>query len=527
MRDYEERYRALLAVTNVLNSLRDTDSLWKAITAQIRKIVPWDRAGVTLYDPDHDSFRFYAVETTLAVPILKRDAVIPRLGSAVGWVYDHRTIHVRPNLQREQVFIEDRYFAREGLGRMINSLLLVEELCIGTLNIGSIQSGDPDPEDLEFLQLVATQVAYAIAHVQAYEQIDQLRQLLVQENAYLVEELRLTRSFGAMVGQSPAFRLALTQVEAVGPTTTTVLVIGETGTGKELMARAIHNYSARADKPFVRANCASLPMGLVESELFGHERGAFTGASERRLGRFELGDSGTLFLDEIGEVPFEAQAKLLRVLEEGLVDRVGGTQPVPIDVRIIAATNADLASAVKGGRFRSDLYYRLNVFPISLPPLRERREDIPLLVRYFLDAHCTKLKRPALELSAESMEPLLNYSWPGNVRQLQNVTERAVILARSMTVTIEPDALAGGPAPSASASSLLEVERRHILSALESSHWRVYGQHGAAARLGLNPTPSQSSYPLGVGREPNRARRARRFTTSCEKPFDLHPLLPV
>ena len=508
MRQDEGRYRALLAVTNVLNSLRDTDSLWRAITAQIQKILPWDRAGVTIYDPETDSFRFYAVETTLAAPLLKRDAVIPREGSAVGWVYEHRTLHIRPDLQRERLFIEDSFYAREGLGRMINAPLLVGESCIGTLNIGSTQSGDPDQEDVEFLQLVATQVAYAIAHVQAYEQIDQLRQLLAQENAYLEEELRLTRNFGAMVGQSAAFLSALAQVEAVGPTSTTVLVTGETGTGKELMARAIHNYSARAEKPFVRLNCASLPMGLVESELFGHERGAFTGASQRRLGRFELADTGTLFLDEIGEMPFEAQAKLLRVLEEGMVDRVGGTHPVPVDVRIIAATNADLTSAVSTGRFRSDLYYRLNVFPIVIPPLRDRREDIPLLVRHFLEAYRIKLNRPALELSAESMERLVNSPWPGNVRQLQNVIERAVILSRSRVVTIDAETLADGknspPLGTPSPSSLMDMERSHILSALESSHWRIYGPYGAAERLGLNPSTLRSRMKkLGLSRPLN------------------------
>ncbi|GKS58739.1 hypothetical protein YTPLAS18_22660 [Nitrospira sp.] len=508
MQEHEGRYRALLAVTNVLNSLRDTDSLWRAITAQIQKVIPWERAGVTLYDSETDSFRFYAVETTFSIPRLKRDAVIPREGSAVGWVYEHRTIHVRPDLQRERLFIEDSFYVREGLARMINAPLLVGDSCIGTLNIGSTQGGSPDPEDLEFLQLVATQVAYAIAHVQAYEQIDQLRQLLAQENAYLAEELRLTRSCGPMVGQSAAFRSALAKVEAVGPTSTTVLVTGETGTGKELMARAIHTYSARAEKPFVRLNCASLPMGLVESELFGHERGAFTGASQRRLGRFELADSGTLFLDEIGEMPFEAQAKLLRVLEEGMVDRVGGMQPVPVDVRIIAATNADLGAAVSAGRFRSDLYYRLSVFPIVIPPLRDRREDIPLLVRHFLESYRIKLKRPSLELNEESMERLINSPWPGNVRQLQNVIERAVILSRSRTVTISPDALVDGQHTATSSAaippSLVEMERAHILSALESSHWRIYGPYGAAERLGLNPSTLRSRMKkLGLSRPLN------------------------
>lgn len=501
MRDVEGSYRALLAVTNVLNSQRDTDSLWRAITEQIGKVLPWERAGITLFNPDTDSFQFYAVETSMPLRQLQRDAVIPKAGSAVGWVYDHRTIHVRPNLQQEQMFLEDEYYVREGLGRMINSPLLIGDSCIGTLNIGSIQHGDPDPEDLEFLQLVATQIAYAIDHVRSYEQIDRLRQQLARENEYLVEELRSTHNFGTMIGGSETFRRALTQAKAVGPTSTTVLIAGETGTGKELMARAIHDLSPRRDKPFVRVNCAALPMGLVESELFGHERGAFTGADQKRSGRFELANGGTLFLDEIGEMPLEAQAKLLRVLEDGLVDRVGGTRPVPVDVRIIAATNADLGSLVSEGQFRSDLYYRLHVFPIVLPPLRERLEDIPFLVRHFLEAYRLKLKRSSLELSQESMECLIRYAWPGNVRELQNVIERAVILARSPVVTVELQSVTNVPPASESTANLLEMERRHILRVLENTRWRIYGPHGAAAQLGMNPSTLRSRMKkLGLSR---------------------------
>ena len=492
MRDSEESYRALLAVTNVLNSQRDTDSLWHAITEQIGKVLVWERAGVTLYHPETDSFRFYAVETSLPNRVLQRDAVIPKIGSAVGWVYEHRAIHVRPNLNAERLFLEDHYYVQEGLGRMINLPLLVGDACIGTLNIGSVQHGEPDPGDLEFLQLMATQIAYAIDHVQTYEQIDQLRQQLLRENEYLSDELKRTRNVGSMVGLSEAFRQALRQAQAVGPTTTTVLITGETGTGKELMARAIHDLSPRRDKPFIRVNCAALPMGLVESELFGHERGAFTGADQRRQGRFELATSGSLFLDEIGEMPLEAQAKLLRVLEDGLVDRVGGTRPVPVDVRVIAATNSDLMAAVNEGRFRSDLYYRLHVFPILVPPLRARRDDIPLLACHFLEAYRVKLKRPALELSAHSMERLTQYAWPGNVRELQNVIERAVILARSPVVDIEPQFLTTSTEPQDPSPNLTEMERRHIARVLETTHWRIYGPQGAASLLGMNPSTLRS-----------------------------------
>ena len=261
---------------------------------------------------------------------------------------------------------------------------------------------------------------------------------------------------------------------------------------KELMARAIHEISSRREKPFVRVNCAALPMGLVESELFGHERGAFTGADQRRPGRFELAHGGTLFLDEIGEMPLEAQAKLLRVLEDGLVDRVGSSRPTPVDVRIIAATNADLMGLVSEGRFRADLYYRLHVFPVLLPPLRDRPEDIPFLVRHFLEAYRIKLKRPDLELSQDSLERLTCYPWPGNVRELQNVIERAVILARSPVVTVDLHTVPPGVPSSEPTAHLVDMERRHILRVLEGTHWRIYGAQGAAAQLGMNPSTLRS-----------------------------------
>lgn len=494
MKDIEGGYRALLAVTNVLNSQRDTDSLWRAITEQIKQVVPWERAGITLYAPESDSFRFYALETSMSTRVLQRDAVIPRAGSAVGWVFEHRRTHVRPDLMRERLFLEDDFYLQEGLGRMINLPLLAGEQCLGTLNIGSVQAGDPDAEDLEFLGQVATQIAFAIDHVQAYEQINRLREELARENEYLVEEIKLTHNFGAMVGKSPELQQVVTLAQAVGPTSTAALITGETGTGKELLARAIHELSPRRQKSFIRVNCAALPMGLVESELFGHERGAFTGADHRRLGRFELANGGTLFLDEIGEMPLEAQAKLLRVLEDGEVDRVGSTQSIPVDVRIIAATNADLVAAISTGRFRPDLFYRLHVFPIVIPPLRHRLEDIPLLACHFLEHYRSKLKRPRLEFSAQSMDRLVRYTWPGNVRELQNVIERAVILTRSSTVEIDdpvlrsPSALAEAEAT----DNLQELERQHILQLLDRTQWRIYGRNGAAAQLGLNPSTLRS-----------------------------------
>lgn len=501
-------FETLLEVTNILNSQRDLESLWQVIADQIQNVIPWNRAGLTLYDPERDVFRFYAVVTHMATPALAHDAVIPRDGSAVGWVYSHRRPHIRPNLQREQIFLEDRYYVQEGLERMINLPLLVREHCLGTLNIGSTQPGALDEGDVKFLQQVATQIAYAIDHVRAYQQIKQLSDELRRENEYLVEQVKATRNLDLVIGESPAFRKVLDLVKAVAPTTTTVLLLGETGTGKEVLAEAIHNMSPRHKKPFIRVNCAALPSGLIESELFGHERGAFTGADQRRPGRFELADGGTLFLDEIGEMPMETQAKLLRVLQDGLVDRVGGTKPLPVDVRLIAATNNNLQAAIKAGNFRQDLFYRLHIFPIGLPALRDRREDIPRLAAYFLTRIGAKLKRPHLTLDAKSLTRLMEYEWPGNVRELQNVIERAVILSQSSQISVDEILLPAhrtDPTPRPTLD-LEHLERDHIARVLEQTGWRIYGTQGAAHLLGLNPETLRSRLrKLGLRRPARRA----------------------
>ncbi len=489
-------FETLLEVTNALNSQRDIDSLWRVIADQIRKVIPWDRAGITLYESQTDSFRFYAVITNMATPALAHDSVIPREGSAVGWVHDNRRLHIREDLQKEQVFLEDRYYVQEGLGRMINLPLLVRDHCLGTLNIGSVQTGHLDQDDCKFLQQVATQIAYAIDHVFAYEQIQQLSDRLRRENEYLAEEVKASRNLRLVVGTSSSFRKVVDLLKAVAPTDTTVLLLGETGTGKEVLAQALHDLSLRCHKPFIRVNCAALPSGLIESELFGHERGAFTGAQIRRAGRFELAHTGTLFLDEIGEMPLETQAKLLRVLQDGMVDRIGGTQPVAVDVRLVAATNADLQAAVRQGTFRADLFYRLHIFPIALPPLRDRREDIHLLAQHFLALIGGKLKRAHLAFDPQSMARLLTYNWPGNVRELQNVIERAVILSGSSQVTVDEMLLPVVQAVHSPSSSLPvslgDLERHHILEVLEQTKWRIYGEQGAAHLLGLNPETLRS-----------------------------------
>lgn len=496
-------YRTLLEVTNILNSQRDTENLWKAITAHIKQIVPWERAGITLYHSDLDAFQFYAVETRIPVVRLKCDAIIPRKGSAMGWVYEHRTIHVRPSIQEKQVFLEDAFYYEEGLGRMINLPMILGNTCIGSLNIGSLESGEPDPESVEFLRQVATQIAFAIDHVRTYEEINRLRDRLARENAYLLEEIKVSHDFGAMVGNSQKFKKVQELVQAVAPTNSSVLIMGETGTGKELLARLIHELSSRQDKKFVRVNCAALPSGLVESELFGHEKGAFTGAEQGRPGKFELANGGTLFLDEIGEMPIDAQAKLLRVLQDGIVERVGSIQGKDVDVRIIAATNADLSKAIAEGRFRSDLYYRLHVFPVVVPPLRERLQDIPLLVRHFMEKNRLQFKCGCQHIDEESMERLIRYPWPGNVRELKNIIERAMILSQSSELHVEESLLGSQTQDNDSVPSrhLKDLERGKIHQVLEACEWRIDGPLGAAKHLGLHPSTLRSRLKkLGIKR---------------------------
>jgi PAS domain S-box-containing protein len=332
---------------------------------------------------------------------------------------------------------------------------------------------------------------------------------LEQQNTYLLEEIKSVHNFEEIVGRSPALLRVLDKVRSVSPTDASVLITGETGTGKELIARAIHSASRRKDKPLIKVNCAALPTGLVESELFGHERGAFSGAIARRVGRFELAHGGTIFLDEIGEIPLEIQVKLLRVLQEREFERVGGNQSIRTDVRVIAATNRDLKRAVSEGRFREDLYYRLNVFPVELPPLRERRDDIPLLTRFIVDRFAQRVGADIREVSSATLESLCAYSWPGNVRELENVVERAVVLARGGTLEIDADLPPArgeaSPAPQTGAPvtfGLRAAERQHIVAALDRANWVIEGARGAARILEMHPNTLRSRMKkLGIERQ--------------------------
>ncbi len=345
-------------------------------------------------------------------------------------------------------------------------------------------------------------MALAIENLRAYEEIAALKARLEEENVYLQEEVRTEAAFGDVVGESPAILGVLASVRKVAGTDSTVLVTGETGTGKELIVRAIHDLSRRKDKLLVKVNCAALPAGVIESELFGHEKGAFTGALMRKVGRFELANRGTLFLDEVGDLPLELQAKLLRVLQDGEFERVGGTQTLKVDVRLIAATNRDLEGAVREERFRADLYYRLNVFPIVIPPLRERLHDVPRLARHFAMLYASKMGKRVGPPGDEVLERLSAYTWPGNVRELQNVIERAVILSPEGRFELgEIMATPPGAGPKLEARSLEDVERQHILAVLEETGWRVSGDRGAAKILGLKRTTLESRMTrLGIQR---------------------------
>jgi formate hydrogenlyase transcriptional activator len=347
---------------------------------------------------------------------------------------------------------------------------------------------------------------------QALAEVEALKNRLHAENIYLQEEIQGEHNFVEMVGSSPALLTALRQVEQVAATDSTVLILGETGTGKELIARGIHSRSARRDRPLVKVNCSAISAGLVESELFGHVKGAFTGALERRIGRFELADGGTIFLDEVGDLPLETQVKLLRVLQEREFEPVGSNRTVRVNVRVIAATNRNLEEAVAGGRFRADLFYRLNVVPVRVPPLRDRRGDIPQLVMFFLARFAKEFGRPVEVVSRASMDRLAGYDWPGNVRELQNIIERATVLSSGRVLELGPDLLPigrrveaspGSAEPGAPAVTLEEMERRHVREALERSRWVIEGPVGAARILGLHPNTLRSRMArLGIARPP-------------------------
>jgi formate hydrogenlyase transcriptional activator len=365
--------------------------------------------------------------------------------------------------------------------------LLCRGEAVGVLTLFAQAEGEAATWERPFLEAASGILAVALDNLAAHARLAELQRFR-QENVYLRDERKAERDLRPLTGDSPAMKAVRLAVQQVARTDSTVLILGETGTGKELVARAIHQLSPRRDRLLVTVNCAALAPGVLASELFGHEAGAFTGATRRRVGRFELANGGTLFLDEVGELPAEVQVMLLRVLQERVLERVGGNEPVPVDVRVLAATHRDLEAALAKGEFRPDLFYRLNVFPIRVPPLRERREDIPDLVRHFLHHFSRRMGKVVSEVSPATLEQLKSYSWPGNVRELENLVERAMIVSGGPALEVEADWLKSAPPVAVSAAPFLaEQERRAILAALERCHGRIYGPAGAAAVLGVKP----------------------------------------
>jgi len=494
LRRSEERQRVLLEINNAIIANLERESLFDAIAQAVWRVLPFDRAALYLYDPLGDTLKLYALGGAHPLnEVLPVGAEIPREGTRVGWVFDQRKPLVGGDLSKEPPWPNDQKVVTSLVEAGIQSFLLVPMITKrGTIGILSVTSLDADrysEEGAELLVEVAKQVGLALENMRAYEEIANLKARLEQENLYLQEEIRTQHNFEEIIGQSPAITKVLKAVETVAPTDATVLLLGETGTGKEMIARALHNLSPRKDRALVRVNCAALPAGLIESELFGHEKGSFTGALARKIGRFELADGGTIFLDEIGDLPPDLQAKLLRVLQEGEFERVGSTSTLKVNARVIAATHRDLEKASQDGTFRPDLYYRLSVFPISIPPLRERKEDIPLLVKHFVMKYNGKIGKRVETIPEKTMNALHDYSWPGNVRELENVIERAVIVSMGSQLELgewlpKPSVTQTG----ARMPRLEELDRDHIIKALELTAWRVSGERGAAKLLGLKPT---------------------------------------
>jgi formate hydrogenlyase transcriptional activator len=499
-----DRLQVLLDVTNALVASLEPRELFSTIASALRRVIQHEYTSLSLLEPGTNTFRLRALETPEGGKAsVQEDTKIALEGSPAGRVLATRKPLLLNRIDLEQLPTEvSRSLLAEGIQSVVCVPLISRNRVLGTLNIASVGEQAFTQEDVDLLVQIAGQIAIALENARAYGQIAELKDKLAEEKLYLEDEIRTEYNFEEITGESAALKRALRDVETVAATNSTVLILGESGTGKELIARAIHNLSPRRARTFVKINCAAIPTGLLESELFGHERGAFTGAIAQKIGRFELADGGTLFLDEVGDIPLELQPKLLRVLQEHEFERLGSNRTLQVDVRLVTATNRDLGRMVAERQFREDLYYRLNVFPIHLPPLRDRREDIPLLVRYFAQKHAQRINRRIETIPSEAMDALTRYPWPGNVRELENFIERAVILSRGAVLEIP---LAELQSPQAAPDGTLEAaEREHILRALRETNWVVGGPTGAAARLGLKRTTLQSRMEkLGIGRKPS------------------------
>jgi formate hydrogenlyase transcriptional activator len=511
-----QRLQLLLNLTNRLTSNLKFRELLREVAANIREVMQCDGVAVSLVQPASDKTRLYVLDFPSSKGLLREEEIVTISGAAKR-VLQTLKPEIIDKLTPADVAPEmlDKIMG-EGLKSSCLIPLVNRSRAFGILTLARTTETAFTPENVEFLTQAAGQIAIAIENALAFHEISELKDKLAQEKLYLEEEIRSEMNFENIVGTSPALKRVLELVETVAPNDSTVLLLGETGTGKELIARAIHDRSRRKDRTFVKLNCAAIPTGLLESELFGHEKGAFTGAIGQKIGRMELADQGTLFLDEVGDIPIEMQPKLLRALQEREFERLGSTHTRRVNVRLVAATNCDLEKMIADKEFRSDLYYRLNVFPIRIPPLRERKEDIPRLVSYFVQKFAKQMQKKIEAISPAVMKGLTEWDWPGNIRELENFIERAVILTRSKSLEAplaELRRLKGGtpvgPARNSAQEDIARIvketlyalngsktapderaekQREEIEHALTESKGRVGGVDGAATRMGINRT---------------------------------------
>ena len=512
-----DRLKLLLELTNRISSNLDLSEVLRAVSASVRQVMHCDAAGVSFPDPDSGKLRLYVLDFPGSEGFAHEKSVTASSGGNAKAFATLKPV-ILNHIEAGDVAPEEyAIITGEGLKSICFIPLVNRGRALGILGLGRREENAFSADDGEFLTVVAGQVAIAVENALTYREISGLKDKLTQEKLYLEEEIRSEMNFEQIIGTSSTLKHVLELVETVASSDSTVLLLGDTGTGKELIARAIHDHSRRQQRTFVKLNCAAIPTGLLESELFGHEKGAFTGAISQKIGRLELADQGTLFLDEVGDIPPEIQPKLLRALQEREFERLGSTHTRKVNVRLIAATNRDLEKMIAEREFRSDLYYRLNVFPIRIPPLRERREDIPLLVRYFVQKSARQMQKQIEMIPAAAMKTLTNWDWPGNIRELENFIERAVILTRGRSLEVpvaELNKARVSPPVSANGSNSQDVaqvvketlralnngtvksagdeydekQRQEIIRVLQETRGRVGGADGAAMRIGINRT---------------------------------------
>jgi formate hydrogenlyase transcriptional activator len=480
--------KLLLDMTNTLVSNLECRDLLRTISASIRQVMGCDAVGVWVPDVDEFHLCQFAMDFPEGRGFVREGSLHPIEGSVIGSVFKTGKPIVLDVMSEGLTSEEAPQIHAEAIQSGCALPLISRGRSLGVLTLASRVENSFSPEDVAFLLQAAGQVAIAIENGLAYREIAELKDKLAQEKLYLEDEIRGEMDFEGIVGQSSGLRHVLNLVETVAPSNSTVLLLGETGTGKELIARAVHERSGRKERTFVKLNCAAIPSGLLESELFGHERGAFTGAIAQKSGRLELADQGTLFLDEVGDIPIEIQPKLLRALQEREFERLGSNRTKKVDVRLVAATNRNLEKMMEDRQFRSDLYYRLNVFPIRIPPLRERPEDIPLLVRYFTQKYGRRMKKQIESIPAAAQRKLSSWHWPGNIRELENFIERSVILTPGTALQAPISELGNNGKNSPVVGTREANERNEILRILKVTSGRVAGPDGAAARMDIKRT---------------------------------------